>query len=96
MTGAAGASLASSPLKPGPLKPGSYNTTKFRPAVSFDVEQGWISGAPDSPTVLAEMAGTTRATVNQVLRAEAERGTVELARGRTRVLQPDELARRAR
>jgi CRP-like cAMP-binding protein len=42
------------------------------------------------------MAGTSRATVNQVLRAEQERGTVELHRGKTIVLDPDELARRAR
>jgi 8-hydroxy-5-deazaflavin:NADPH oxidoreductase len=46
--------------------------------------------------VLAEMAGTTRATVNQVLRAEQERGTVELRRGKTIVLDRDGLARRAR
>jgi len=51
---------------------------------------------PLTQEVLAEMAGTTRATVNQVLRAEQERGTVELGRGRTVVLDRDELARRAR
>jgi CRP-like cAMP-binding protein len=45
---------------------------------------------------LAELAGTSRATVNRVLRDEQRRGTVELRRGRTVVLQPDELARRAR
>jgi CRP/FNR family transcriptional regulator, cyclic AMP receptor protein len=45
---------------------------------------------------LAELAGTSRATVNKVLREEQGRGTVELRRGRTLVLQPDELARRAR
>ena len=45
---------------------------------------------------LAELAGTSRATVNKVLREEQERGTVELRRGKTLVLQPDELARRAR
>ena len=51
---------------------------------------------PLTQEVLAEMAGTTRATVNQVLRAEQERGTVELRRGKTIVLDGDELARRAR
>ncbi len=51
---------------------------------------------PLTQEVLAEMAGTSRATVNQVLRAEQERGTIELARGRTVVLDRDELARRAR
>lgn len=45
---------------------------------------------------LAEMAGTSRATVNKVLREEQARGTVELRRGRTVVLDADELSRRAR
>lgn len=45
---------------------------------------------------LAGLAGTSRATVNQVLRAEQERGTVELRRGRTVVLDTEALARRAR
>lgn len=45
---------------------------------------------------LAAMAGTSRATVNRVLREEQERGTVALRRGRTTVLDLDELARRAR
>lgn len=45
---------------------------------------------------LAELAGTSRATVNKVLREEQERGTVELRRGRTLVRDRDELARRAR
>ncbi|HWL32595.1 MAG TPA: Crp/Fnr family transcriptional regulator [Gaiellaceae bacterium] len=45
---------------------------------------------------LAELAGTSRATVNRVLRDEQKRGTLELRRGKTIVVQPDELARRAR
>jgi CRP-like cAMP-binding protein len=45
---------------------------------------------------VAGMAGTSRATVNRVLSADAKRGIVELRRGRTIVLQPEELARRAR
>jgi CRP-like cAMP-binding protein len=45
---------------------------------------------------LAELAGTSRATVNKVLRDEQRRGTVELRRGKTLVRKPDELARRAR
>lgn len=45
---------------------------------------------------LAELAGTSRATVNKVLRDEQRRGTLELRRGRTIVVQPEELARRAR
>jgi len=45
---------------------------------------------------LAELAGTTRATINRVLREEEKRGTVALRRGRTVVLDRDEIARRAR
>jgi CRP/FNR family cyclic AMP-dependent transcriptional regulator len=45
---------------------------------------------------LAELAGTSRATVNRVLREEERRGTIELSRGRTRVLDPVAVARRAR
>jgi CRP/FNR family cyclic AMP-dependent transcriptional regulator len=45
---------------------------------------------------LAALAGTARATVNRVLREEQVRGTLELRRGRTVVLDPDALARRAR
>ena len=45
---------------------------------------------------LAELAGTSRATVNRVLREEQSRGTVELRRGKTTVLQHEELGRRAR
>jgi CRP/FNR family transcriptional regulator, cyclic AMP receptor protein len=64
-----------------------------------ELGQAYADGSgviPLTQEVLAEMAGTTRATVNQVLRAEQERGTVELGRGRTVVLDHDELARRAR
>jgi len=44
---------------------------------------------------IAGLAGTSRATVNRVLRAEAKKGTVELRRGRTSVLDAQALARRA-
>ena len=44
---------------------------------------------------LAAMAGTSRATVNRVLREEERRGTVALARGRATVLDAEDLARRA-
>ena len=46
-------------------------------------------------TDIAALAGTSRATANRVLRAEHERGTVRLARGRTVVLDPEAIARRA-
>ena len=44
---------------------------------------------------LAELAGTSRATVNRVLREEEERGTLKLGRGRTTVLDTDGLRRLA-
>jgi hypothetical protein len=42
------------------------------------------------------MAGTSRATVNRVLRDEERRGTLELGRGRATLLDPGDLARRCR
>jgi CRP/FNR family cyclic AMP-dependent transcriptional regulator len=44
---------------------------------------------------LAEMAGTSRATVNRVLRAEEKRGVLELRRGRTVIRDSEALRRRA-
>ena len=44
---------------------------------------------------IAGLAGTSRATVNRVLREEEKRGTVRLQRGKTTVLEPEALARRA-
>jgi CRP-like cAMP-binding protein len=44
---------------------------------------------------LAGLAGTSRATVNRLLRAEEKRGLLELKRGRIVVLDPTALARRA-
>jgi CRP/FNR family transcriptional regulator, cyclic AMP receptor protein len=41
---------------------------------------------------LADLAGTSRATVNRVLREEAARGTIRLARGSTTVLDRNRLA----
>jgi CRP-like cAMP-binding protein len=45
---------------------------------------------------IAWLAGTSRATVNRVLRDEERRGTVELGRGRTVVVAAGDLSRRAR
>lgn len=45
---------------------------------------------------LAALAGTSRATVNRVLRDAERRGLVELGRGRTVLKDPDGLARLAR
>jgi CRP/FNR family cyclic AMP-dependent transcriptional regulator len=60
-------------------------------------------GHDDGPTVIpltqediAGLAGTARATVNRILRAERNRGTVSLEKRRITVLDLDSLARRAR
>jgi CRP/FNR family transcriptional regulator, cyclic AMP receptor protein len=45
---------------------------------------------------IAALAGTSRATANRVLRNEQQRGTVRLARGKTLILDPGAIARRAR
>jgi CRP/FNR family cyclic AMP-dependent transcriptional regulator len=45
---------------------------------------------------IAEMAGTSRATVNAVVGEERERGSIELRRGRILVRDVDALTRRAR
>ena len=45
---------------------------------------------------IAELAGASRPTVNQVLRDEERRGTIELGRGRIGIRDADALARRAR
>ena len=61
-----------------------------------------IYGDGDGVTVpltqedLAEMAGTSRATVNRVLREEEKRGTVALQRGKTVVVDAEALGRRSR
>jgi CRP-like cAMP-binding protein len=51
---------------------------------------------PLTQEVIAELSGAGRPTVNQVLREEEKRGTIELTRGHTRILDASELARRAR
>ena len=45
---------------------------------------------------LAQLAGTSRATVNRVLRDEEKRGALRLDRGRVTVLDEESLRRRAR
>ena len=43
----------------------------------------------------ADLAGTSRITVNRTLRAEQEKGTLDLARGRTIVVDLDAIRSRA-
>jgi CRP/FNR family cyclic AMP-dependent transcriptional regulator len=45
---------------------------------------------------IAELAGAARPTLNRMLREEADRGAVELMRGRIRILDLDGLRKRAR
>jgi CRP/FNR family transcriptional regulator, cyclic AMP receptor protein len=45
---------------------------------------------------LAQIAGTSRATVNRVRRDEEMRGSVQLTRGRVTVVDPEAIKRRAR
>jgi CRP/FNR family transcriptional regulator, cyclic AMP receptor protein len=57
---------------------------------------GGEARVPLTQEELAQLAGTSRATVNQVLREEEKRGTLELRRGATLVRDREALARRAR
>jgi CRP-like cAMP-binding protein len=66
------------------------------------VELTAMFGRPDAESVtipltqdeLAQVAGTTRPTVNRVLRAAKEDGVVRLSRGRLEVLKPLDIAAR--
>ncbi|MGH3137379.1 MAG: Crp/Fnr family transcriptional regulator [Gaiellaceae bacterium] len=62
-----------------------------------ELTQIYPSGVvPLTQEELAAMAGTSRATVNRVLREEEKRGAVTLQRGRTTVLDAADLDRRCR
>jgi CRP/FNR family cyclic AMP-dependent transcriptional regulator len=67
------------------------------------VELARVYGGPDAPAELpltqeelAMFAGVSRGTVNRVLRDQQRRGTLELRRGKTIVLDVDALRKRAR
>lgn len=68
----------------------------------LDVARAYAGDGSDTASVpltqeeLASLAGTSRATVNKVLREEQEQGALELRRGRTTVLDAAALERRAR
>jgi len=64
----------------------------FSDAVGAVSSEGWVTL---SQTDLATLAGTTRSTVNRVLRRAQDRGLVELARGRIRLVDEPALRRRA-
>jgi CRP/FNR family transcriptional regulator, cyclic AMP receptor protein len=56
-----------------------------------DLAALYDGSVPLPQEALAELAGTSRATVNRVLRGLEERGVVELGRARTIVKQPERL-----
>lgn len=62
----------------------------------YPSEGGVAAEIPLTQETIAEMAGTSRATVNAVLGEAQTRGFLERARGMVRVLDMEELARRAR
>jgi CRP-like cAMP-binding protein len=59
-------------------------------------DRGGNAVIPLTQEEISEIAGTSRATVNRVLREEERRGVIELRRGRTTVVDPDQLVRRGR
>lgn len=64
--------------------------------LTANADHGQPVDVPLTQEELAELAGTTRSTVNRVLRDEEKRGTIKLERGRTVVLDAAQIARRAR
>lgn len=65
-------------------------------AAAFGGGDGAGANVPLTQEELASLAGTSRATVNRVLREEQEQGSLELHRGRTTVLDAAALERRSR
>ncbi len=68
---------------------------RLRELAELYAGDGRSSVIPLTQEEIAELAGTSRATVNRVLRAEQRRGSLELRRGKTVVLDRDLLAGRA-
>lgn len=65
-------------------------------AARYEPDGDGATVVPFTQEDVAGLAGTSRATVNRVLREEEARGTVRLGRGRTTVLDAEALARRGR
>ena len=59
-------------------------------AATYEADGGEVV-VPLRQEDIADLAGTSRATVNRVLREEARRGSVRLTRGRTAVLDRERL-----
>jgi CRP/FNR family cyclic AMP-dependent transcriptional regulator len=60
-----------------------------------DLAKLYGGAVPLTQEALAELAGTSRATVNRVLREQQQRGTVELSRSKTVVLDFERLRGRS-
>lgn len=65
-------------------------------AAAYGADGQPATSIPLTQEELASLAGTSRATVNRVLRFEQDQGTLELRRGRTILLDPAGLRQRAR
>jgi CRP/FNR family transcriptional regulator, cyclic AMP receptor protein len=76
-----------------------YETAEHR-VVRRLLDLSHVYGSGDQPIQitqdqLAALAGTSRATVNAVLSEERRRGTIEVKRGATRILDREALTRRS-
>lgn len=81
----------------------AYHVTSDRRVLRRVCELAELYSRGDGETIvpltqeeIAELAGTSRATVNRVLRDAERRGAVELRRGKTAVLDLEALTRRGR
>ena len=66
---------------------------EFSQKVASGADEGWVALSQED---LATLAGTTRSTVNRVLRRARELGLVELAHGRIRITDEQALGQSAR
>jgi CRP-like cAMP-binding protein len=78
----------------------AYYESADRRVIRRLLDLGRVYGGDDQPIrvtqdQLAALAGASRATVNAVLSRERKRGTIDVRRGATVVLDHDALARRA-
>lgn len=78
----------------------AYYESAERRVIRRLLDLGHVYGGDEQPIrvtqdQLAALAGASRATVNAVLSEERRRGTIEVRRGATLILERDALARRA-
>jgi CRP-like cAMP-binding protein len=65
-------------------------------AAVYGIDDGEATELPLTQEDLATFAGTSRATINRVLRDEERRGNLELSRGKTHIIDLEALRKRAR